>query len=68
LQDIMMSGRDEQVGHLGSMLLSFLQRYGVEFDLDKMAVAVNRGGFAEKGSLVGFTGVLFVEDPISGAT
>jgi hypothetical protein len=63
-----MSGKGGQVEHLGSMLLSFLQRFGIEFDLEKEAVAVGRGGFAPKSSLANFTGVLFLEDPLTGAT
>jgi DNA polymerase sigma len=68
LQDAYRKG--EQVGHLGSMLLSFLRRFGVDFDLDEQAVAVRSGGFVKKGSLgpsFQRKGMLALEDPLTGA-
>eukprot|EP00878_Enallax_costatus_P019157 GHUV01020201.1.p1 GENE.GHUV01020201.1~~GHUV01020201.1.p1 ORF type:complete len:209 (+),score=59.34 GHUV01020201.1:658-1284(+) len=52
------------------MLLSFLQRYGVDFHLDRQAVAVKGGGIVAK-QLLGrnFTrkeGQLALEDPLTG--
>ncbi|KAF6265340.1 hypothetical protein COO60DRAFT_1040617 [Scenedesmus sp. NREL 46B-D3] len=64
-----LSGTGEQVDHLGSMLLSFLQRFGVEFDLHTEAVAVKRGGFVKRKSLAkNFArgGILCLEDPLTG--
>lgn len=64
-----MSGAGGQVDHLGSMLLSFLQRYGVDFDRARQAVAVKRGGFVSKASLggdFGRKGILSLEDPLTG--
>jgi DNA polymerase sigma len=64
-----MSGKGGQVEHLGSMLLSFLQRFGVDFDLEKEAVAVKRGGFVKKFSLgrdFSKNGILTLEDPLTG--
>jgi DNA polymerase sigma len=64
------SSTGEQVEHLGSMLLSFLQRFGVDFDLDRDAVAVKRGGFVKKTSLGGTfarKGILSLEDPLTGS-
>lgn len=60
-----------QADHVGSMLLSFLQRFGVDFNLDRQAVSVKRGGIVAK-HLLGhnFTrkeGQLALEDPLTGA-
>jgi hypothetical protein len=63
------SGTGEQVDHLGSMLLSFLQRFGVDFDRDREAVAVKRGGFVKKSSMgrdFARKGILSLEDPLTG--
>jgi DNA polymerase sigma len=65
-----MSGKGGQVEHLGYMLLSFLQRFGIDFDLDREAVAVKRGGFVKKFSLgrdFDRKGILSLEDPLTGA-
>jgi DNA polymerase sigma len=64
-----MSGSGEQVDHLGSMLLTFLQRFGVDFDRNSDAVAVKRGGFVKKSSLGSDfkrNGILSLEDPLTG--
>lgn len=59
-----------QADHVGSMLLSFLQRFGVEFHLDRQAVAVKRDGIVAK-QLLGHEfskkeGQLALEDPLTG--
>jgi hypothetical protein len=55
------------------MLLSFLKRYGVHWDVDRDAVAVAEGGIVPLSSLVSPTGGRFadpgklaIKDPLSG--
>eukprot|EP00879_Flechtneria_rotunda_P014353 GHRR01014993.1.p1 GENE.GHRR01014993.1~~GHRR01014993.1.p1 ORF type:complete len:224 (+),score=76.52 GHRR01014993.1:371-1042(+) len=54
-----------QVEHLGAMLLSFLQRFGCDFDRSTDAVSVGEGGIVKKG-LLGKPGILVVQDPLTG--
>lgn len=60
-----------QADHVGSMLLSFLQRFGDDFDTDRQAVSVKQGGIVAKELLgTNFTrkrGQLALEDPLTGA-
>lgn len=59
--------------HAGHMLLSFLKRYGVDWNLDRDAVAVGEGGIVPHSSLRSPAGGCFadpgklaVKDPLSG--
>lgn len=61
-----------QVDHPGAMLYSFLQRYGVAWDLNRDAVAVAQGGITTRSSLASAggpmagPGKLFIKDPLTG--
>jgi DNA polymerase sigma len=58
----------EQVDHLGAMLLSFLQRFGSDFNPATHAVAVKHGGIVERRALDKvFVGSLALQDPLTGA-
>jgi Cid1 family poly A polymerase len=57
------------VDHAGCMLLSFLRRYGVEFDRNTQAVAVRSCGIVQRDSLgIAFSrpGILALQDPLTG--
>jgi hypothetical protein len=62
-----------QVDHAGHMLLSFLKRYGADWELDRDAVAVAEGGIMPHSSLASPAGGRFaapgrlaVKDPLTG--
>lgn len=61
-----------EVDHAGHMLLSFLKRYGVDWGIDRDAVAVAQGGIVPRASLataagpVAAPGKLVVKDPLTG--
>lgn len=61
-----------QVDHPGAMLFSFLKRFGVDWDLNRDAVAVAQGGIVTRASLATNAGPfagedkLAVKDPLTG--
>lgn len=60
------------VDHPGAMLFSFLRRYGMDWNLNKDAVAVAQGGVVSRSSLATVAGPfagqdkLAVKDPLTG--
>lgn len=61
-----------QVDHVGAMFFSFLRRYGVDWDINRDAVAVGQGGIVTRDSLATVEGPfagndkLAVKDPLTG--